>query len=183
MGDGMAPLRQAQLLHHDAHLDGTPLSREERESIIKPYLPSPRQVRSTDVDGTHKHGTFTRTSRSPQALFQLLVHRFLFLLIQITVVLTIRSRQTYHACCDRVLSVLYYHHRTPELIRRDVRGLGKIPKHLSVIVDLRDGKPVEALQALVGEVAELASWCVCVGIKQLSVYERTGAFISFRQIV
>ena len=78
---------------------------------------------------------------------------------------------------DRIFAILYYHHRTPELIRKDVKGLKRLPEHLSVILKLEDGgKGGAGLEALMDEVAEVAAWCACVGIPILSVYERTGRF-------
>jgi dehydrodolichyl diphosphate syntase complex subunit NUS1 len=85
----------------------------------------------------------------------------------------IRFRQGYHAVKDRILAILYYHHRTPELIQKDVKGLTRLPEHLSVILKLEDGGR-GGLEALVDEVAEISAWCACVGIPMLSVYEKTG---------
>jgi dehydrodolichyl diphosphate syntase complex subunit NUS1 len=76
---------------------------------------------------------------------------------------------------DRILSILYYHHRTPELIQKDVRALSRLPRHLSVILKLEDaGRGGAGLEVLVNEIAEIAAWCACIGIPMLSVYERTG---------
>jgi len=84
-------------------------------------------------------------------------------------------RQVYHAILDRILAILYYHHRTPELIQKDVRGLSRLPEHLSVILKLEEGvKGGAGLEQLVDEVAEIAAWCACAGIPMLSIYERTG---------
>jgi hypothetical protein len=89
----------------------------------------------------------------------------------------IRIRMAYHAVKDRILAILYYHHRTPELIQKDVKGLSRLPKHLSVILKLEDGgRGGAALEALVDEVAEIAAWCACVGIPLLSVYEQRGGY-------
>jgi hypothetical protein len=77
---------------------------------------------------------------------------------------------------DRIYSVLYYHHRTPELIERDVKGLSRLPEHLSVILTLEDdGRRGGAeLERLVNNVADISAWCACAGIPLLSVYEKTG---------
>lgn len=76
---------------------------------------------------------------------------------------------------DRILAILYYHHRTPELIQKDVKGLSRLPKHISVVLKLEDeGRGGAGLEALVDEVAEIAAWCTCIGIPMLSVYEKTG---------
>lgn len=82
---------------------------------------------------------------------------------------------------DRILAILYYHHRTPELIQKDVKGLDRLPKHLSVILKLEDGGR-GGLEALVDEVAEISAWCACVGIPMLSVYEQTGKLSSYSHI-
>ncbi|KAK2859892.1 hypothetical protein FQN49_004606, partial [Arthroderma sp. PD_2] len=83
-----------------------------------------------------------------------------------------RIRQSYNAIVDRFLAILYYHHRTPELIRKDVRGLSRLPEHLSVVLTLR--KDEDSLETLMDEVAELAAWSSCAGIPALSIYEKTG---------
>jgi dehydrodolichyl diphosphate syntase complex subunit NUS1 len=117
-----------------------------------------------------------------------------FYLLVYTVVHTLfalylRLRRAYHAVADGVFSVLYYHHRTPELIQRDVKRLGRLPEHLSVIVTLKHtahGGGVgghaaagTALEQLMDEVAEIAAWCACAGIPALSVYEKTGVLKSY----
>lgn len=84
-----------------------------------------------------------------------------------------RLIQTYHAVVDRVFAIVYYHHRTPELIKKDVKGLKRLPEHLSVVLSLK--KEDDSLAMLMDEVAELTAWSACSGIPMLSVYERTGA--------
>jgi len=91
----------------------------------------------------------------------------------------IRIRQAYHAVKDRILAILYYHHRTPELIQKDVKGLSRLPQHLSVVLKLEDGgRGGAGLEALVDEMAEISAWCACVGIPILSVYEQTGELVT-----
>lgn len=85
-----------------------------------------------------------------------------------------RVRQAYHAVVDRVLAILYYHHRTPELIRKDVRGLERLPEHLGAVLTLR--REEDGLEILMDEVAELVAWSSCAGIGAVSVYERTGEY-------
>lgn len=85
----------------------------------------------------------------------------------------LKLRWTYHTALNRGFSVLYYHHRTPQLIQQDVKDLrqgGKMPKHLSVIVEYEKG----GLDTLIDEVSEITCWCASAGIKHLSVYEKTG---------
>lgn len=172
----------ARILRGDSRPDGQPLSREEREKLLKPYLPAPRRddAASQSELKTSLLAESTRIkppasiSYTPRSLVNTVIHKILFHVIQFIVSIYVWLRQAYHAIHNRILSVLYYHHRTPELIRKDVKNLGRIPRHLSVIVDLNEEDRVEAVQRLIGEVAELASWCACVGIEMLSVYEKTG---------
>ena len=103
------------------------------------------------------------------------IHALFYFIIHALFSAYIRVRQGYHAVKDRILAILYYHHRTPELIQKDVKGLSRLPKHLSVILKLEDGGR-GGLEALVDEAAEVAAWCACVGIPTLSVYERTGMY-------
>jgi hypothetical protein len=56
-----------------------------------------------------------------------------------------------------------------------VKGLSRLPKHLSVILSLEDGGRGGAeLERLVNEASEIAAWCASAGIPRLSIYERTG---------
>lgn len=74
-----------------------------------------------------------------------------------------------------MLAVLYYHHRTPELIKRDMKGLSKVPKHLSVILELQpEGGKKDRLETLVNDACEIAAWSAGAGVPVLSIYERTG---------
>ena len=76
---------------------------------------------------------------------------------------------------SRAFSILYYHHRTPELIQKDVRGLSRLPEHLSVILELQTEENGGAgLEVLLDELAEISAWCASVGLPILSVYEKTG---------
>ena len=103
------------------------------------------------------------------------LHLFVFTLIHFFFSLYIRIRQAYHGVRDRIYSVMYYHHRTPEIIARDVKGLKRLPKHLSVILKLEDNVRNGAeLERLVSEVSDIAAWCASAGIPMLSVYEKTG---------
>ncbi|EEB05540.1 di-trans,poly-cis-decaprenylcistransferase [Schizosaccharomyces japonicus yFS275] len=69
------------------------------------------------------------------------------------------------------LSLLYHHHCSHDLIRRDTESLKKRPKHIAVIVDYSEEGGIEAL---VDSVCELSAWCLCSGIYELTVYEKNG---------
>ena len=101
------------------------------------------------------------------------VHFLLYFIIQLIFGIYIRLRQIYDATIDRVIAILHYHHRTPEYIQKDVKNLGRLPEHLSVILQFRveeDG----GLEALMDDVAELCAWSSAAGIPLLSVYEKSG---------
>lgn len=103
------------------------------------------------------------------------LHALLYAIIHTIFSVYVRFRLAYHAVKDRILAILYYHHRTPELIQKDVKGLSRLPTHISVVLKLEDGgRGGAGLEALVDEVAEIAAWCACIGIPMLSVYEKTG---------
>ncbi|KAK5168507.1 hypothetical protein LTR04_006585 [Oleoguttula sp. CCFEE 6159] len=92
----------------------------------------------------------------------------------------VRLRRVCHAIIDRVFAILYYHHRTPELIKKDVKGLSRLPQHLSVILDFNeDGHNGSGLEDLVNDVCEIAAWSASAGIPILSIYERTGVLKNY----
>jgi dehydrodolichyl diphosphate syntase complex subunit NUS1 len=77
----------------------------------------------------------------------------------------------------KIVSLLKYHHRTPEFIAHDVKSLQKLPKHLSVVIDYQEDDEHQGnagLEGLVNDVCEIAAWTASAGIPFLSVYERTG---------
>ncbi|PGG97048.1 hypothetical protein AJ79_09362 [Helicocarpus griseus UAMH5409] len=147
------------------------LTAAEREQLVKPYLPDVQTIRSGRAGAKQKQKkpirTFIRTK----------LHFLIYFLIHVFFSIYIRVRQAYHAVIDRVLAILYYHHRTPELIQKDVRGLSQLPQHLSIVLTL--GKDEDALDVIMDEVAELAAWSSCAGIPMLSIYEKTGILKSY----
>ncbi|KAK4637813.1 Dehydrodolichyl diphosphate synthase complex subunit NUS1 [Fulvia fulva] len=163
----MPGLRQAQAFRENA-----PIS--ERERILKPYLPresnmSKRPSASASCS-TNSGPRFHHRQRVRPAMRHI-VHSLLFNLIHIVFSVSVRCRQIYHALLDRAFAVLYYHHRTPGLIKRDVAGLSRVPKHLSVILEVKDGK--DGLEGVMGDACELAAWSASAGVGLLSVYERS----------
>jgi dehydrodolichyl diphosphate syntase complex subunit NUS1 len=106
------------------------------------------------------------------------IHVFVFAIIQTTFGIFIRLRKAYHAIIDRVFAILYYHHRTPDLIRKDIQKLGKLPEHLSVILQLNgDEDRTSSFENLVNDVGEVTAWSASAGIPVLSIYERTGKVV------
>lgn len=167
----MVSQRDRDLFRDDIRARGTRLSAAERESLLKPYLPEPSDLQRRPPQRQKKAAarkTPIRTFLKSQ------IHHLVYSIIHIVFGIAVRLIQVYHAVLDRIFAVVYHHHRTPELIRKDVKNLDRLPEHLSVILSLRAGD--DALALLMDEVAELAAWSVSAGIPVLSVYEKNGTF-------
>lgn len=168
----MVSSKDVEIFREDARLRGKKLSAAEREELLKPYLPEPSSEMKT------KSKTKSKAKQKPRhtpirSFLKQQIHRLVYVVIHLCLGFYIRISQTFAAVTDRVLAVTYYHHRSPELIARDVKGLSRMPEHLSVLLKLRK-REEDALQTLMDETAELAAWTACAGIPVLSVYERTG---------
>ncbi|KAK3394794.1 Undecaprenyl diphosphate synthase [Podospora didyma] len=147
---------------------------EERIRLLKPYLPSPPPPRSSQRAQAQAQLEKKQRLGVRRALKSLL-HRFVYFIIHAFFSVYLRFRQAYHAVTNLIYSIYYYHHRTPELIQRDVKGLSRLPRHLSVILHLEDnGRGGAGLERLVNEAADIAAWCASAGIPELSIYEKTG---------
>lgn len=141
--------------------------KQANEPLAQPYLPPPKRGSQSTQSTRSRFGVRRFLRNQLHLLVYILIHAFFSLYI--------RVRQAYHAVADRIYSVLYYHHRTPELIERDVKGLSRLPKHLSVILELEgNGRGGAELERLVNEAADISAWCASAGIPQLSIYEKTG---------
>ena len=174
----MVGSRQARAFHTGSDEKGRILSVTEREQMMRPYLPAAPQKENTRPAPNGRHIRFHHKQRVRPAIRHLL-HSLIFTIIHTIFSVYIRLRQAYHAIFDRVLAVLYYHHRTPELIQKDVKGLSKVPQHLSVILDLPpEGGKKDRLETLVNDACELAAWSACAGIPMVSIYERNGKSIT-----
>src|SRR5690606_19197732 len=117
------------------------------------------------------------SSVAPTPIRSFLSSRFhlgLLLAIHFLFSIYLRIRLVYHTLLSRVYSTLFYHHRTPELIQKDVSNLARLPGHLSVILEYDSQDNLAGLDSLMDDLAEVASWTACVGIPTLTVYERTG---------
>lgn len=93
--------------------------------------------------------------------------------------LYIKTRQTWHGVAYQISSILYYHHATPQYIRRDIAGLTKKPSHLSAILktEVNHHRAKNDIDRLIEETAELATWCACAEIPMLSIYEKSGELL------
>jgi dehydrodolichyl diphosphate syntase complex subunit NUS1 len=168
----MVSKQDTELFRQDIRFRGAKLSAAERERLVKPYLPDPSALpSSTTLRARRQKKTPIRTFLKSN------LHQLVYACIHLFFGLYIRISHSINAVIDKILAIIYYHHRTPELIQKDVRGLSRLPEHLSVLLTLR--KDDEALQTLMDEVAELAAWSSCASIPTLSVYEKSGTFVFF----
>ncbi|KAJ5549713.1 hypothetical protein N7535_002350 [Penicillium sp. DV-2018c] len=176
----MVSQRDREILRDDLRARGTRLNAAEREALIKPYLPDPAALPSKPARSRASTASSERRKaprKKPiRAFLKSQLHHLTYALTHIIFGIVVRLLQAYHAVVDRIFAIVYHHHRTPELIRKDVRGLKRLPEHLSTILTLR--KEDDALATLMDEVAELAAWTSCAGIPQLSIYEKTGTLKS-----
>lgn len=165
----------------DAKANHSLFTKEEREELLATYLPVPR-VRSRSShdrnstllieDNDHK---YSRQSPRAKKFLQAQIHALCYLIVQTLFSIYVRIRLARHFITIRILAILYYHHRAPELIQKDARALHRLPKHLSVVLTVDDASTEStALEELLDKVADLSAWCACVGIPTLSIYERTG---------
>ncbi|KAK7924924.1 hypothetical protein PG985_006978 [Apiospora marii] len=147
---------------------------QEREALLKPYLPTTPRLHEPSTK-RKQHSNKTASGLGVRKVLRKQLYALSFAVIHAIFSVYIRIRIACHAVYLRIVSVLYYHHHTPEYIQRDVSGLPRKPKHLSVILTLEEGgKRVDAKEKLISEVADIAAWCASAGIQMLSVYERTG---------
>jgi dehydrodolichyl diphosphate syntase complex subunit NUS1 len=170
----MVSSKDVELFREDARLRGKKLSIAEREKLVKPYLPEQLPSRRK------AQKTKTKAKAKPKPVRTFLksqIHRLIYFLIHLCLGFYIRISQTIVAVTDRILAITYYHHRSPELIAKDVKTLDRLPEHLSVLLKLRTAEE-DALHTLMDETAELAAWTTCAGIPVLSIYEKTGTPLS-----
>lgn len=182
----MATAKDTQVYRRDVKSYGSTLSTEERERLVRPYLPPPpvAEPRTPVKSFSQRNGvTFGRKRRQKRirSFLKSKLHFLAYFVVHLIFGIYIRLRQTYHAVVDRILALRYYHHRTPELIQKDVKNLSRLPEHLSVILTLK-GEEDGGLETLLDDVAELSAWCASAGVPLLSVYEKSGMPICSEEV-
>ncbi|KAL2005231.1 hypothetical protein VTN00DRAFT_2441 [Thermoascus crustaceus] len=174
----MISSRDTELYRQDVRARGAALSASDRENILRSYLPDPSALhRPPTLRRKKTTGRKSKKTTPVRTFIKSQIHLLVHTLIHILFGIYVRLVQSYRAVVDRILAILFYHHRTPELIQKDVKGLSRIPEHLSVVLTLR--KEDDALEALMDDVAELAAWSACAGIPTLSIYEKSGILKSY----
>ncbi|KAK9346952.1 Decaprenyl diphosphate synthase-like protein [Lipomyces starkeyi] len=119
----------------------------------------------------------TSPSQIPTNLFQLVVfHIYHTVLIFLHIILSfyyLFARQ-YYIAKNNFLAFLYHHHRTPQLIAQDIKGLAKTPQHVGIILNYKENEEGGGIEGLMEQVADVVSWSIGACVKTLTVYERTG---------
>jgi dehydrodolichyl diphosphate syntase complex subunit NUS1 len=167
-------------------LDGKALTAKEREQLLKPWLPdepltspSAPKAPSPVANGNSIRSSQRQLQKKRKTgFFRHSLHVLIFAAISFLFSIFLRFRRAWHLVKSKVVSLLKYHHRTPEFIQRDTKHLGKLPTHVSVILEFHEDDEEQGtagLEGLVNDVCEIAAWTASAGIPFLSVYERTGA--------
>jgi dehydrodolichyl diphosphate syntase complex subunit NUS1 len=159
------------------------LSIQQREDLLKPFLPSEPLSSSESASRSRNRASAQKSKLNKKAgPVKSLLYFATYHLIALLFSIFFRFRRAFRLAYTKFVSLLKYHHRTPEFIAGDVAHLEKLPKHLSVIVELNDDDEQQGnagLEGLVNDVCEIAAWASAAGITFLSVYERTGRHSSF----
>lgn len=180
----MAPFTEGDtaLYRRDVNARGKVLSAQEREKLLQPYLPAPtREVSSKSQSNGIKAKRKAHRKRV-RPFIRNKLHVLIYFTIHLFFGIYLRIRQIYHATVDRILAIVYYHHRTPEYIQKDVKDLSRLPGHLSVALTFKSEED-GGIEALIDEVAELCAWTAAVGIPLLSVYEKSGILKTYMSSV
>lgn len=167
-------LRDRRSYRADEKNDHALLDEEERSRLIGKYMPAPQQRGSKAPKPSSKAPPKRKSRFGLRKLLKTQLHLFIFTVMHSIFSLYMKLRKAWHTVSYSVRSVMFYHHRTPELIENDVRGLGKKPKHLSAVLEVEEEGRATELERLVGEAADIAVWSACAGIPTLSIYERSG---------
>lgn len=169
------------IAHRKDKLRRGKLSTVDQFKLVEPYLPQPPTEGSdTDTPTSPEQKSSARLKegrrRKPiRTLVRFTWHRVIFLIIHLFFSLYIRSRQTFRLAADRIATLIWYHYHSSDQIARDVQGLQRLPKHLSVVLHYQpEHEGGTGLTGLVDGAADVAAWAAAAGINYLSIYERRG---------
>ncbi|KAJ4372369.1 hypothetical protein N0V83_004143 [Neocucurbitaria cava] len=177
---GITPVQEAAF--RKGTLNGKQLSAKEREELLKPFLPAEPTSSDVEAKAARRRRASQKSKVSKHGPVKNLLFFAVYHLIALLFSIFFRFRRAFRLVRGKLVSLLKYHHRTPEFIAHDVKNLEKLPKHLSVIVEYQedDGSQGNAgLEGLVNDVCEIAAWAASAGIPFLSIYERTGVLKNY----
>lgn len=157
-------------------VNGRALNVEEREAMLKPFLPTePSKAKKSEK--SKDSSPQQKPQRRRPGIVRPALHFLIFTVVHFIFSVFFRFRRAWRLVKSQIVSLMKYHHRTPEFIERDVKHLERLPKHISVIVDYHESDDHQGnagLEGLVNDVCDIAAWTASAGIPFLSVYERTG---------
>jgi len=176
---------QSAAFQHGTDAEGNPLTALQRERIMKDLLPDPptemsatvrpqpRQTSSPERVAIAKTKPRRKRPAVQKSPFRRAVMHYVYvavyMLIHFFFSIWLKIRKTARAISHKTYSIALHHHRTPALIRGDVKNPKKIPNHISIVLEQDD-----SVQKLVRDLAEVVAWSAAVGVKTLSVYEKKG---------
>ncbi|EMR11690.1 hypothetical protein PNEG_00126 [Pneumocystis murina B123] len=109
----------------------------------------------------------------PRSPIAILLYKAVLIFLQTTFAIWFRLYRVCSTVSEYISAITKHHHRTPQIIKRDVGRLKKIPHHLAIILEYKkDG----GLELLIHQIAELSCWCLSSGIRILTIYEKEGKF-------
>ena len=166
-------------------VNGKKLSAQERENLMKPFLP-PEPIETSPAPKSPLLSQRTTSAPKPKPTpIRTFLHILLHTVISFVFSIFFRFRRSWRLFSYKVRGVLRHHHHTPEWIVNDVKNVEQLPKHISVILEHREGDEDQGnagLEGLVQDACEIAAWTASAGIPLLSIYEQTGSptFSHFR---
>ncbi|KAI5952555.1 hypothetical protein KGF54_003422 [Candida jiufengensis] len=120
--------------------------------------------------------TTSQTSLSLISMIYYNIIHFILMNLFFTIAIYKNFLYIYRKSYLKYLTLIYYHNKSPQVIRDDVNKLDKIPKSISCILDLKDADDENGgKDGLINQISELSAWSLSSGISKLIIYEYTGA--------
>ncbi|KAI5960982.1 uncharacterized protein KGF55_004249 [Candida pseudojiufengensis] len=117
----------------------------------------------------------SRTTTSVAKMVYYYIIHFILMILFLLIAIYKNFLFIYRKICLKYLTLIYYHNKSPQVIREDVNKLDKIPKSISCILDLKDADDENGgKDGLINQISELSAWCISSGISKLIIYEYTG---------
>jgi hypothetical protein len=160
------------------HLKSVPNPQDDNP-VQSPSLPLPRRGRNS-----LEKRSFSSANKLPilEPSTSPLRRRFDFLLLWVLQTLTglyLSIVAWKRFVVNTVWGVWYDWHAWPwcgrTMIAKDVGVLGKVPRHVAVILDQKRHVREYDADEMVRRAVDMATWCACAGISIVTFYEPTGS--------
>lgn len=107
--------------------------------------------------------------------FEYIVYKCILLILYVAYGIFRYLQYQFNRMKLRIYNVIYNPTNTPQLIRKDVGKLQKVPKKVAAILRMKPiGDVGGGLTGLINDASELVSWTACAGIKHLTLYNDEG---------